>query len=40
VTAHPSSILRARSDDERAAAMDELVADLSRIGAWMASYRG
>jgi uracil-DNA glycosylase family protein len=40
LTAHPSSILRARSDDERAAAMDAFVADLSAIGAWMADHRG
>ena len=39
LTAHPSSILRARSDDERAAAMDAFVHDLSEIGAWMASHR-
>jgi uracil-DNA glycosylase family 4 len=39
LTAHPSSILRARRDEERATAMDELVADLSQIGAWMASHR-
>jgi DNA polymerase len=39
LTAHPSSILRARSAYERTAAMDEFVADLSRIGVWMASHR-
>jgi uracil-DNA glycosylase family protein len=39
LTAHPSSILRASSDEERATAMDEFVADLSQIGAWMASHR-
>jgi uracil-DNA glycosylase len=39
LTAHPSSILRARSDDERAAAMDAFVADLSAIGSWMAAHR-
>jgi DNA polymerase len=39
LTAHPSSILRARSDDERAAAMDAFVDDLSEVGAWMASHR-
>jgi uracil-DNA glycosylase len=39
LTAHPSSILRARSADERAAAMDEFVSDLSQIDAWMASHR-
>jgi uracil-DNA glycosylase len=39
ITAHPSSILRARGDDERAAAMEQFVQDLSHIGAWMASHR-
>jgi uracil-DNA glycosylase len=39
LTAHPSSILRAADDDARAAAMDELVADLAHVGAWMASHR-
>ena len=39
LTAHPSSILRARGDAERAAAMDAFVQDLSEIGAWMASHR-
>ncbi len=40
LTAHPSSILRARGDDERAAAMEAFVADLSTIGAWMTAHRG
>ncbi len=35
LTAHPSSILRAQTAD-REAAMDQLVADLSAVGAWMA----
>lgn len=35
VTAHPSSILRARSDRERAEAMDLFVADLSTVAAWL-----
>jgi uracil-DNA glycosylase len=39
LTAHPSSILRAADDDARAAAMDELVADLVHVGGWMASHR-
>jgi uracil-DNA glycosylase family protein len=39
ITAHPSSILRARSDDERAAGMDAFVQDLSQIAVWMASDR-
>lgn len=38
LTAHPSSVLRAR-DADRAAAMDELVADLTRVGTWMAEHR-
>jgi hypothetical protein len=32
--------LRARGDDERAAAMDQFVSDPSQIGAWMASHPG
>jgi uracil-DNA glycosylase family protein len=39
LTAHPSSILRAGSDEERAAAMDAFVQDMSHIGEWMASHR-
>jgi uracil-DNA glycosylase len=39
LTAHPSSILRAGDDDTRSAAMNDFVADLSHIGAWMASNR-
>jgi uracil-DNA glycosylase len=39
LTAHPSSILRAGSDEERAAAMDAFVRDMSQIGEWMASHR-
>jgi uracil-DNA glycosylase family protein len=35
LTAHPSSILRAR-DGDREAAMDQLIADLGAVGAWMA----
>ncbi|HTU28783.1 MAG TPA: UdgX family uracil-DNA binding protein [Solirubrobacteraceae bacterium] len=38
LTAHPSSILRAQ-DDDRAAAMDQLVNDLHAVGAWMAEHR-
>ncbi len=40
LTAHPSSILRARSDDERAAAIDQFVSDLESVGRWMAAHRG
>ena len=39
LTAHPSSILRARDDDERAAAMEQFVSDLSSVGRWMAAHR-
>jgi DNA polymerase len=39
LTAHPSSILRAQAAD-RDAAMDQLVADLSAVGAWMAEPTG
>jgi DNA polymerase len=35
VTAHPSSILRAREDSERRAAMDQFVADLARVASWL-----
>jgi len=38
LTAHPSSILRAQ-DDDRAAAMDQLVNDLHAVGAWIAEHR-
>ena len=40
LTAHPSSILRARSDDERMAAMEQFVTDLSSVGRWMTARRG
>jgi DNA polymerase len=39
VTAHPSSILRAEDDEQRALAMDELIADLRTVAAWL-SGRG
>jgi uracil-DNA glycosylase family protein len=35
LTAHPSSILRARSDEEREEAMEQFVADLASVGKWM-----
>jgi len=38
LTAHPSSVLRAE-DEDRAAAMDQLVADLRGVGTWMAGHR-
>jgi len=37
LTAHPSAILRQRDDGEREAAMDEFVADLTRVAGWLAS---
>jgi uracil-DNA glycosylase len=37
VTAHPSSILRAREQAERQAAMDELVADLADVAKWLSA---
>jgi uracil-DNA glycosylase len=37
LTAHPSSILRARTDPERKAAMDEFVADLSSVASWLSA---
>jgi uracil-DNA glycosylase family protein len=40
LTAHPSSILRARSDHERTAAMEQFVSDLESVGRWMAAQRG
>jgi DNA polymerase len=36
VTAHPSAILRQPDEAERAAAMDELVADLTAVARWLA----
>jgi uracil-DNA glycosylase len=35
LTAHPSSILRSQTDEERDAAMAELVADLRNVAAWL-----
>jgi uracil-DNA glycosylase family protein len=40
VTAHPSSILRAEDDEQRSAAMDQLVADLRTVAAWLARRGG
>ncbi len=40
LTAHPSSILRARDTAEREEAMGQFVADLSAVGTWMAAHRG
>jgi uracil-DNA glycosylase len=34
LTTHPSAILRAE-DDEREAAMDQFVADLSNVATWL-----
>lgn len=38
VTTHPSSILRA-DDDQRPAAMQELIADLRTVGEWLSDRR-
>jgi DNA polymerase len=38
LTTHPSAILRQRDDDERAAAMDEFVADLTAVARWLAEH--
>lgn len=38
LTTHPSAILRAE-DEDRAAAMDQLVDDLRGVGEWMAAHR-
>jgi DNA polymerase len=38
VTAHPSSILRARSADEREQAMGAFVADLSAVASWLSEH--
>jgi uracil-DNA glycosylase family protein len=35
ITAHPSSILRAREDPERAEAMNAFVADLKQVAQWL-----
>ncbi len=35
VTTHPSSILRARSDSDRQAAMEDFVADLAGVASWL-----
>ena len=35
VTAHPSSILRAQTDDEREAAFEEFAADLREVASWL-----
>ncbi len=37
VTAHPSSILRARGDPERQLAMDEFISDLTMVATWLSS---
>jgi uracil-DNA glycosylase len=35
ITAHPSSILRARDDAEREQAMDAFVSDLKGVATWL-----
>ena len=37
LTAHPSSILRSRTDEERDAAMTEFVADLEKVAGWLSA---
>ncbi len=37
LTAHPSSILRSRTDEERGAAMNEFVADLKKVAGWLSA---
>ncbi len=37
LTAHPSSILRSRTDEERDAAMDSFVADLEGVARWLSA---
>jgi uracil-DNA glycosylase family protein len=37
LTAHPSSILRSRTDAERDAAMDSFVADLEEVARWLSA---
>ena len=37
LTAHPSSILRSRTDAERDAAMDSFVADLDGVARWLSA---
>jgi uracil-DNA glycosylase len=37
VTAHPSAILRSQTDEERKAAMAELIADLSKVARWLSA---
>ena len=37
LTAHPSSILRSRTDEERDAAMNEFVADLEGVARWLSA---
>jgi hypothetical protein len=38
VTAHPSSILRADDGERGSLAMDQLVADLRTVVAWLARH--
>jgi uracil-DNA glycosylase family protein len=38
ITAHPSSILRFREQDEREQAMDALVSDLTAVADWLAGH--
>ena len=38
ITTHPSAILRQRDEGERAAAMNDFVADLQRVADWLAEH--
>jgi DNA polymerase len=38
LTTHPSAILRQRDDAERAAALDQFVADLTGVAQWLAEH--
>ncbi len=37
ITAHPSSILRSQSDEERAESMEEFVSDLRNVARWLSA---
>jgi uracil-DNA glycosylase len=37
ITAHPSSILRSQTDEEREQAMEQFVSDLREVGKWLSA---
>jgi hypothetical protein len=37
ITAHPSSILRSQTDEEREQAMEHFVSDLREVGKWLSA---